>query len=50
VLAEKYRSWRRRLEVECPNLAQAFEAVASTYDRHAQRHDEESEFERVAVR
>jgi hypothetical protein len=48
-LAEKYRGWRRRLEIDCPNLALAFEALAESYDRHAARHDDESKLERLAV-
>lgn len=47
-LAEKFRSWRRRFEIECPNLAEAFEDVAESYDRNAARHDDERQFERAA--
>lgn len=49
-LADKYRGWRRHLEIDYPNLAQAFEDVAESYDRDAARHDDESKLERVAVR
>lgn len=47
-LAEKFRSWGRRIAVDCPRLAAALECIAKSYDSDAEREDEWAELERVA--
>jgi hypothetical protein len=41
-LAEKYRSWSRKLAFEYPYVASVVESIAETYDREAAREDSEA--------
>lgn len=47
-LAEKYRRWIAPLAIDCPKLARALERIAKSYERQAEREDEEEVLKRQA--